>query len=146
MKELFIQIIESIVAYILLMLIGTNLIGMVVRGFFEKFPSIEAQTPELDKVIREELRREKTSSVVTTLISIVITLVYFYGLFHFWNIGLVVIAGIIMACRLPDLIWEIRHGRKMRIADMPRTFVSYSSTVILWLCLPLTWYCLFRLN
>jgi hypothetical protein len=47
-----------------------------------------------------------------TLLSITFIIAYFYALFHLWNIGLAITAGIIMACRLPDLFWEIRYGKK----------------------------------
>jgi hypothetical protein len=46
------------------------------------------------------------------IIALILIIGFIYSLLHFWNIGVALSAIIIMAGRLPDLIWEIKHGKK----------------------------------
>jgi hypothetical protein len=81
-------------------------------------------------------------NVAMTLLFVVLTVAYFFALYHFWNIGLAVSAGLVMVSRLPDLLWEIRTGKKASKASMPKGTAYIVATVLMWLALPLTWYSL----
>jgi hypothetical protein len=82
------------------------------------------------------------TNVAMTLLFLVLTVAYFFALYHFWNIGLAVSAGLVMVSRLPDLLWEIRTGKKVSKASMPKGTACIVATVLMWLALPLTWYSL----
>ncbi|MFC1781120.1 hypothetical protein ACFLZ8_02515 [Planctomycetota bacterium] len=148
MKEIFIQILWSLGAYLIILKVSINLIGLVVRGLLDTSPSIpDEASPQLTKIFKTEIRKNKQANILMTFISIILTIAFFYALFHFWNIGLAVIAGIIMVAYLPDLLWEIKTGKRVSKTNMPPwKFISNLSVLIMLLCLPLTWYCLFRLN
>jgi hypothetical protein len=150
MKEIIIQILWSIGAYFIILKVSINLLGLVVRGFLEPTPSIsipdETSSP-VAKLIKTEIRKNKQANIIMTLISIILTIAFFYALFHFWNIGLAVTAGMLMVSYLPDLLWDIKTGKRVSKHNMPpHNFVFYATLIIYLLCLPLTWYCLFRLS
>ncbi len=147
MKEALVHIFWSFVAYIILLKLSINLIGLVVRGFYEKLPTItEGVSPQTVEILKKEYGIMSRGGILTTLVSIVLTIAFFYALYHFWNIGLAVTAGIFMVCRLPDLLWEIKTGKRVSKTNPSQWKVmSNLSVLIMLLCLPLTWYCLFRL-
>lgn len=148
MKELLIQILWSIGAYFIILKVSINLIGLIVRGLLDTSPSIpDEASPQVAEIFKTEIRKNKQANVVMTLISIILTIAFFYALYYFWNIGLVITAGLLMLCRLPDLLWEIKTGKRaFSFNNPPKNFVFYASGLVMFLCLPLTWYCLFRIN
>jgi hypothetical protein len=135
-------ILKSIVAWVIMLLVGTNLIGLVVRGLCWSSPSIDAPTDRVQKVLKRESSRMSTTNAAMTIGSAIVTLVYFFALFHFWNSGLALAGAIIMASRLPDLIWEIRAGRKPAHKDRPKGPVYFLASTFLWAALILIWYSL----
>jgi hypothetical protein len=142
---IILTVIKVVLAYFIMILIGGNLLGLVVRGFIWPYAFYESPKANdfLRKVLRESTRESLRMAVANnaiTLLSLVLMAAYFFGIFHFWNVGLAATAGLLMVARLPDLLWEIRNGKKVSKANMPRGAVYFVATLIGWLCLPLTWY------
>ena len=109
-----IGIVKTIVAWFIIMLISVNLLGYVVRGLLWSPTSMEEEVAKI--VFKDMPNREPmtpTFNFVMTLVAFVFTVAWFFALYHFWNIGLAAAAGIIMLSRLPDLLWEIKHGVKV---------------------------------
>jgi hypothetical protein len=135
---IIIGIIKTILACFILTYISVNLLGYVVRGLLWSPPS----TDEIDKAVLEEIAKQKLimthkENFILTWIPIVFTGVYFFILYHFWNLGLVAAAGIIMLSRLPDLLWEIKHGVKVTKNTGPSSgylfgLVTLFSYVLIW--------------
>ncbi len=48
-------------------------------------------------------------------------------MFRIWNIGVVATVAIIMAGRLPDLLWDIKHGKKIDPKLMKHNVLYYVS-------------------
>jgi hypothetical protein len=120
-------VIKLILAWFILLYIGTNLVGYVVRNFLSwSSPVIDLREP-FKKMFTHELRRERALDI---------------AIYHFWNVGLAVSAGLVMVGRLPNLLWEIRTGTKISTANYPKGAVSVMSIVLILLSLPLTWYSL----
>jgi len=69
-----------------------------------------------------------------------------YSLYHHWNIGVAVAAAMVMFSRLPDLLYEIRTGNKIKLGSMPKNPIDYFTTFILWAALPVLWYSLYCLK
>jgi len=113
-------ILKSVVAYVTLMFVGTNLLGFVMRGFREPLPSVALPPDErLAESFARETRRMRTSNFVMTFFFLLLTFAYLIALFHFFKIGVVLAACLVMASRLPDLLWEIRTGARATRQNAP---------------------------
>lgn len=138
---IIIGIIKTIVAWFIIMIIGINLLGYVVRGLLWSLPPIEPfEGTEFGDKLKQEVLITPTQNFVMTLVAFVFTVAWLFALYHFWNIGLVAAAGIIMISRLPDLLWEIKHGVKVTKNREPRLSNLFAFEFLL--SLPLTWYSL----
>jgi len=136
-----IGIVKTIVAWFIIMLISVNLLGYVVRGLLWSPTSMEEEVAKI--VFKDMPNREPmtpTFNFVITLVAFVFTGAYFFILYHFWNIGLVAAAGIIMLTRLPDLLWEIKHGVKVTKYRGPKLGHLFALEFLL--SFPLIWYSL----
>lgn len=134
------QLIFIFLGWLVLVLVGTNLIGMLVRGLV-LITDVEDQLSKQNdtfKKIASEIYNPKTERKVN-MIALLLILAYLGILFYFWNIGVVIVALIIMIARIPDLLWEIKHG-KHNIKDMPTVYIL--TLLILFSTLPLLWYIL----
>jgi hypothetical protein len=136
-------VLKTIVAWLILMFLGTNLIGFIVRGLVWAPPSIDSETPQ---VVRELLVRESkrmsVANLFITLLSVLLASAYLFGLFYFWNVLLAIAGGIAMVSRMPDLMWEIRTGEKVRRGTAPKGPLYLVATIADWASLPLIWYAL----
>lgn len=138
------QILISIVLYFVLMYLSVNLLGLFVRGLFPQ--------KELDRIKREAsqfitiagsdkkyIHQQKR----TTVIALILNFAFFYLLFRIWNVGVVVAVLIIMTGRLPDLLWDIKHGKKTDPKLMKKNAIYYVSAFLPWLALPILYYSLY---
>jgi hypothetical protein len=85
---IFISIIKAIIAWCIIVYLGTNLIGMIGRGFFEK-PLV-------------------SGNHIVTLISILATIGFCFYLYYYWGILFLIVVILVMISRIPDLYWEVR--------------------------------------
>jgi hypothetical protein len=138
-------ILKSIVAWAVLTFVGTNLIGFVVRGIFWSPPHVEATDERMAQLFRHETRRACVGNAAITLLSILATAAYLFALFHFWNVWLAVAALLVMASRLPDLMWEIRTDKRVTRQNAPKGWLYVVTTVVWWGMLPLIWYALCKM-
>lgn len=137
-------ILKAVAAWVILLLVGTNLIGFVVRGILWSPPPIDAPTDRVQELLRRESARMNVTNAVMTVGSILITAGYLFALLHFWNVGLAVAGGVVMATRIPDLVWEIRTGRKPSRKDRPKGPVYFLTSACDLAALVLVWYSLCR--
>jgi hypothetical protein len=142
---MLICILKSIVASVILMLVGTNLIGFIVRGLVGSPPPIETEpgSPAYE-VIAGEAKRISAANSALTIIGVVVTAAYFFLLFYFWNALFAIAAGLSMVARIPDLLWEIRIGRRAVRGSRPEGGIYLVGTILPWLTLVLVWYALCR--
>jgi len=137
------QLIITFLGWLTLMIVGTNLIGMLVRGLV-LVSNVENQLSKADdtfKKIAGEVYDPKAERKVN-FIALVLIIIYLIALFYFWNIGVVIVAIMLMAARIPDLLWEIKHGRQS-IKNMPARYMF--TLLIMFATLPVLWYALYRL-
>lgn len=93
------------------MFIGTNLIGMLVRGFMltcEVKKLITKGNDAFKKVVAEFYKPNEERRV-NVIVSVLIV-IYLIVLFYFLNVVAVVAAVLLMVARIPDLLWEMKHG------------------------------------
>ena len=137
MTDIILLIAKTIVGYFILLYLSINLLGMIVRGFYDKIDN-----SGVDPILHYEVKKLNRAGNFTTLIFIVLAVGYFYLLFHFWNIGVVITAAMLMIGRLQDLLWEIHNGRKVTAKDCPKGIVSIISTALDWGAFVVLWFAL----
>lgn len=107
-------IIKAIGGYFILLFVGTNLLGMIVRGI--------QPSPKNDNVgnLTSVRNVSSNSNNTMTIIASFISILYLYILYHYWNVGILAAGIILMLTRLPDLIFEIKTGEKINSRNMPK--------------------------
>lgn len=138
--------VTTIVGGFILMLICTNLLGMIVRGLYinKQMLSIvlakDGDTPkDVERKVKQFVDPKKT------ILFIAITLVFYYLIYIFLGLLGVIVALLIMAGRLPDLIWEINNGRKISGGDSYDGFLFYASTLLGWAAFPVLWVAIYNI-
>lgn len=140
------HILISVVFFFILMYLSVNLLGLFVRGLFpqEELNRIKKEAPQFITIAgsdKKYIHQQKR----TTIIALILNLAFFYLLFRIWNIGVVATTVIIMAGRLPDLLWDIKHGRRTEPKLMKKDFLYYVSAFLPWVGLPVLYYSLYYL-
>lgn len=137
-----ISIITTVGLFLVLMYLSVNLLGFLVRGLFTN-PELEKLKREGHDFIKQEIERSQSIDKKINYIALVLIAGYFYGLLRIWNIGVVLAALVIMAGRLPDLIWEIKHGKRLNTNEMDKNATYYITAFLPWLALPILYYSLY---
>ena len=137
------HILITIVFYFILMLVSTNLLGLFVRGLFVN-PAIEKLEAEGHEFIKQEIKKYERTGKWVNITAFLLIVVYLYLTFHFWNIGVTAVAVVLMLARLPDLLWEIKTGKKMTIYSMPHNTFSFITNFLMWASLPALYYFLYH--
>lgn len=133
---ILICILKSILGYFLLMFIGTNLIGLVIRGMKRSYKKDEQGNFQIVEDITS------FRSILMTIIFSIVNILYLYGLLYYWNGGIAISGAMLMLTYIPDLLFEMRTGKKINSRNMPKKPIYIVSTAISWGALPLIWYSL----
>jgi len=136
---MFIIIIKAIIGWLVFMFVGTNIIGFIVRSLAQ--PSSNEYIN--DQYIDIKISPQNRTNLFIAILFIIIAIAYFYLLYHFWNTGVTVSAAMVMFSRIPDLLHELKTGKKITFTSMPKKPIDYLMTFILWAALPLLWYSLY---
>lgn len=137
------QIILTFLGWIVLLVVSTNLAGMLIRGLV-MIADVENQISKMDeklKKVASEFYNPKVEREVN-YIALGLIIVYLSILFYFWNFGVVISALMIMIARIPDLLWEIKYDRE-NIIKMPKIYML--TTLIMFGALPVLWYSIYRM-
>jgi len=137
----------SIIFYFPFMYITTNLTGMVVRGFF-------CRDTDFEDFLKKGKPRPYTKMKISiggridkriTILFSVITILFLYLLYRYLNIWTVIAALLLIFSRVPDLIWEIRNGRKVTANDRPKGGIYFVTDIAILLAPLLFWWSLYNL-
>lgn len=134
----------TIGAWFILAFFSTNLLGLFVRGLFS-YSEINRLESEGNELIKNEIKKHKRADSRINIVAFILIIGYLCLLFYFWNIGIMTAAIMLMAGRLPDLIWEIKHGKKIDTKSIPRDTIFYITTLLDWVALPVIYYSIFIL-
>lgn len=134
--DTFLCILKAIAGYFILMFVGTNLLGIVVRGLRPTFKK------DSDGNLVSIVDTSSSGSVIMTILFSGISIAYFFALYHYWNIGIMTAGLILMFTRLPDLLFEMKNGVKINATNMPKKTIDVVLNIFSWLALPLIWYSL----
>lgn len=136
-------VVRTVAAWLVMMFVGTNLIGLVVRfACIARAMSMLQTGSSTPDVVARPMNRSRVASTAMTVVLAIVIGVYFYILVHFWNALLAAAGLMVMASRLPDLLWEIRTGSKVGLRIKPRGPAYTLATVVNWTALPLIWFAL----
>ncbi len=138
MIDILICFVKTIIGYFILLYISVNLLGMIVRGFYDK-----TDNSEIDPILHKEVKKLNRAANFTTILFILLAIGYYYVLSHFGGIGIVLTAAMLMLGRLQDLLWEIRNGRKVTAKDRPKGILSILSTTLDWGAFVVLWFALY---
>lgn len=108
-------LLKTIACYIVFILIGANLLGIIVRSFI-------------------------AGNILTLVICIGVAFFYLYGVNHLFNWGVTLAAAILLIARWHDLIFEIRTGVKVSSNFMPKRPIDYFFTTFYWITPPWIFY------
>lgn len=136
--------IKTFLVWLMLMYVGINLIGFVVRNLASWVSPLDDVSGDFKNTFNREIRLNRSAGKALCLIFIVLTVAYLIAIYHYWNVILVACAALIIISRLPDLLWEIRTGQRASKANIPKGIFSNIGIVIDILTLPLTWFALYK--
>lgn len=138
------QILKALFFYMILMYLSVNLLGLFVRGLFPKLELIRIKKEGMEH-IKRNIKEYQRQQIWITFIALILNIAFFYLLFRIWNIGVVITAVMIMVGRLPDLIWDIEHGKKTDPKLMKKNALYYLSAFLPWAAFPVFYYSLYYL-
>ncbi|MFA6533447.1 MAG: hypothetical protein WCT22_05675 [Patescibacteria group bacterium] len=101
---IFISIIKAVVVWFIITYLGTNLVGMIGRGFLEQPLATDSN---LD-FLKDEVNKWNRAGKFTTALSIVATLAICFFIYRWLGILFLIPILLIMIGRIPDLFWEVR--------------------------------------
>jgi len=128
------------------MLLSVNLLGFLVRGLFTN-PELGKLKSEGHEFIKQEIEKSQRANKWINIIAFLLIVGYLYATFHFWNIGVTAVAIVLMIGRLPDLLWEIKTGKKITIGvarSMSKNALYFITTFLDWVALPALYYFLYH--
>ena len=101
---IFISIIKAVIAWFIIVYVGTNLVGFIGRGFWEK----PLDPNEHHEFLKGEIKKWNNSGVVVTILSILATIGIYFYLYYYWGTLFLIAIILVMISRIPDLYWEVR--------------------------------------
>lgn len=131
--NILISILKTIIAYLILLFVGTNLLGIVFRGL------LPTHRKDSDGNLVVLINPANTRSTIITVIFTLISVLYLYALYHFWNVGIMLSGLIIMLTRIPDLLFEMKTGERIKLKNIPKQPIDIFCTILSWFALPLIW-------
>lgn len=134
----------GLIGWFILMILSTNLLGLFVRGLFT-YPEPDKLEQEGSDIFKHETENLKKAHVWINIIALVLIGGFIYLLFRFINLYAVLAAVLLMAGRLPDLIWEIKHGKKINVSTVPKNLTYWITSLLDWISLPVLIYAVYLL-
>lgn len=125
-------------AWIVLSILCTNLIGFFVRGLFIS-PEMDSLLREGHEIIEKEIVR---GEIFGTFIPATLLIIFLMILYYLLNLGVAIVALLIMLLRIPDLVWEIKNG-KSKTSKQPPIYTLIG--IGFWGSLPALWYALYKM-
>ena len=132
--EILILIVKTVIAYLIISLLSTNLLGLFVRGIIpSSLKDFNGELIEIDNKLT------RSCHPVLSLLSI---LIYLFFLFEYFNFLMTLASIIIMIARLPDLLMEMKTGDKNAYKTESKKPIGILTSIMAWGCFPLIYYSL----
>lgn len=137
------QAAATVGAWLALLFVCTNLVGFFVEGLFSN-PEIDALEAVSHDVIKDHIRQSRRGQRILTTCLLAIIVGFISSLYHFWNIGIALTGFMMMITRVPGKLWEMKY-RRGNLTGTPPIYKLLLS-IVLWACLPLLWFSIFRMQ
>lgn len=124
--------VKGIIAWFVLMFIGTNLIGMAVGGLAHPIHGLTSDLAFLSR----EVAKSRAVAYVSSLFFCVLVVVYLAAIWRYLSPGAAVAAAMLMLARIPDVLQEIRTAERITATNMSKNALDYVTTALAWLALP----------
>lgn len=102
---IFISLLKAMIAFFVLSFLGTNLVGMIGRGFLE-YPWYKYKG-EYSDCLKNEVKKWNRADKLTTVLSILATIGILFLIYRWWGILFLIATIFVMISRIPDLYWEV---------------------------------------
>lgn len=129
-------ILKALLGWIILLLVGTNLIGFFIRGLVHQSVMRKANKP-LEEIIPNVTRKDNLVDSIINILSGAACIGYLYLLLRRWGWPVAVSGFVLMVSRLPDLFYEMRTSKKVRLGSAPKGLIYTIANVLIWLTVPL---------
>ena len=117
------------------MFIGQSIIGFLLSGLYVP-DRIET---DID-VINEIQDKHESRNHIFNFLTVIVLIIYLYALNYYWNIYLLVSGLILIISKIPDLLFQIKAGKKINVRDLPKNPLNYFCVFLDWAVMPLIWY------
>lgn len=134
----------ALVSWLVMLFVSTNFLGLILRGLLK------------ERVITDEMKSDgvvpfpnscvsPARNVASIFIGFLLGAAYFGVLYKYLGGLWATVAGVppILA-RIPDLLIEIRTGRRITKETMSRKPLDYVLVLAMWASLPLLWFAIWR--
>jgi len=142
---------KALAAWGIMIFVGMNLIGFMMTGLCFKSPPLEMlvepdDSERIKDLIAHELKKASRNSRLMAIFFSILVIAYYYLIYHFWNGFLLCAAIILMAIRLPDLLWEIRTRLHITKEIGPQGGIYTFTSISYYLVFPLVWYAFYYVH
>lgn len=124
------------------MYLSVNFLGFLMRGLFSN-PELDRLEKEENDFIKNEIKKDKHINKIINIIAIILLVIYLFLLFKLGNIGVLLAGFVIMIGRSPDLLWEIKNGKKFNSNLVKKDLWFYISAFLPWLAIPILYFSLY---
>jgi hypothetical protein len=121
-------LIETVIGYVVLMIVGTNLAGFVM------IPPIIEAPPDTPAFLVEEYKQSARASRMAWVGATLLTVLYLYLLWHFWNGGVVLAATMVMVPHWLGIQGITPPGQRMT-STLTYLVLSLGPLPVLWFSL-----------
>ena len=139
---IILSVILGVIGYFLLILLTTNLTGMVVRGLFRDAEIEEMRcSEETSDFIRKQINNMNRWNNIGTIAFAIILFSFLYLLYRYIGVWSLISALLLITARIPGLLWEIKYKKRTR----PQGIINVLAGLMAWLALPALWWALYNL-
>lgn len=143
---MIIHILITILLTIILIMVSVTLLGFFVRGLF-KNPELEQLKKEGSEFIRKEIIKNQKADKWMNLTALILLILYFYLLARYFNLTVIFAVLLLMASRMQDLLWEIKHGRKLSNTErnqIPKNTIYHITNILTPVSIALLFYFIYQ--
>lgn len=138
--NIVVQIAITLVSWLAIMFISTNLIGLFMRA--RETNQGLSEIASANGILAQEILK---SQRMTKIIGAVLIVIFLGILCYFWNVVLAAAGLMLMLSRVPDLILEMKSGRALERGDMSKPQFPLLSTLLSWTSLLVVWYSIYQM-
>lgn len=123
-------------AWLFMLFVGLGLINPIVRGLFVRIPTDHGSR---DAEEQREFVAQAGRGLLSSGVFALLACGYLYYLWSNWNWLLALAALLQMLSNIPNLLWEVRYGRRISPRDGPKSWLYQIDYLLILGSWPLVW-------